>query len=321
MSKIRLSIIIPVYNSGKYLEKCISSIKRNKCEEYEIIIIDDGSNDGTSEICDKYSDEFQIKVIHQKNSGVSNARNRGLKLARGEYITFVDSDDYVSPDYVGTIIQKINTQKDIYFFGSNKIEGNKKTKCREWIYRTKDRFNIERIYDVVLSGKSNEPWDKVFKKRIIDENNIKFNVNVGLGEDIIFTLDYLKYVKSCELIKKDIYNYRILYTGLSRKPWDIGVLENRDALFLKMIELIECKQLENDVKEHAYSFMLQIIVNCCGKLFKNDYSSKEIYENIRRFIWYNELQKHNYLGYKNKMRKFLWRHKKYRTISLIFKGE
>ena len=121
MSKIRLSIIIPVYNSGKYLEKCISSIKRNKCEEYEIIIIDDGSNDGTSEICDKYSDEFQIKVIHQKNSGVSNARNRGLKLARGEYITFVDSDDYVSPDYVGTIIQKINTQKDIYFFGSNKI--------------------------------------------------------------------------------------------------------------------------------------------------------------------------------------------------------
>ena len=214
----------------------------------------------------------------------------------------------MSPDYVGTIIQKINTQKDIYFFGSNKIEGNKKTKCREWIYRTEDRFNIERIYDVVLSGKSNEPWDKVFK-------------NVGLGEDIIFTLDYLKYVKSCELIKKDIYNYRILYTGLSRKPWDIGVLENRDALFLKMIELIECKHLENDVKEHAYSFMLQIIVNCCGKLFKNDYSSKEIYENIRRFIWYNELQEHNYLGYKNKMRKFLWRHKKYRTISLIFKGE
>ncbi|MBD9201992.1 MAG: glycosyltransferase, partial [Eubacterium ventriosum] len=275
MSKIRLSIIIPVYNSGKYLEKCISSIKRNKCEEYEIIMIDDGSNDGTSEICDKYSDEFQIKVIHQKNSGVSNARNRGLKLARGEYITFVDSDDYVSPDYVGTIIQKINTQKDIYFFGSNKIEGNKKTKCREWIYRIEDRFNIERIYDVVLSGKSNEPWDKVFKKRIIDENNIKFNVNVGLGEDIIFTLDYLKYVKSCELIKKDIYNYRILFTGLSRKPWDIGVLENRDALFLKMIELIECKHLENDVKEHAYSFMLQIIVNCRGKLFKNDYSSKE----------------------------------------------
>ena len=99
------------------------------------------------------------------------------------------------------------------------------------------------------------------------------------------------------------------------------MLENRDALFLKMIELIECKHLENDVKEHAYSFMLQIIVNCCGKLFKNDYSSKEIYENIRRFIWYNELQEHNYLGYKNKMRKFLWRHKKYRTISLIFKGE
>lgn len=321
MSNLRLSIIIPVYNSGKYLEKCIRSIKSNKCEEYEIIMIDDGSNDGTSEICDKYSDGFQVKVIHQKNSGVSNARNRGLKLARGEYITFVDSDDYVSPDYVGTIVQKIDTKKDIYFFGSNKIEGNKKTRCREWIYRIEDKFDMERICDVVLSGKSNEPWDKVFKKRIIDENNIKFNENVGLGEDIIFTLDYLKYVKSSELIKKDIYNYRILSTGLSRKQCNMGVLENRNALFLKIIEIIEYKHLEKDVKEHAYSFMLQIIVNCCGKLIKNDYSSKEIYENISKFVWYNELLKYNYSGCKNKVRKFLWKHRYYRTISLIFKGE
>lgn len=318
MIKPKLSIIVPIYNVCKYLDKCIESILNNDIEQVEIILIDDGSTDESAIICDKYKSIQQVHVIHQKNMGVSKARNVGIEMCTGEYIVFIDSDDYVSPIYVNTILKSIQSKKDIYFFGAKNIENKKITTNRKWIY-THDKISSKQdVYDIVLSGKSNEPWDKVFKKEIIVRYNIHFKENLSLGEDIIFTLDYLKYAKSGDIIKKDIYYYRILNTGLSRKKVDIGILDKRNILFVAIMGFIDSVKLQKEVIENAYDFMLQIIVNCCGKLSKNNYCNKEIERTLNKFDWCIKLEKHKYTSVKSCIRMILWKYKRYDLMALFF---
>ena len=115
--KNKISIIVPIFNSEKYLTRCLASLQNQTLGDYEVILINDGSIDHSACICNEFvQKDNRFRVIHKKNGGVSSARNIGLAVTQGEYVLFVDSDDYVSPDYVGTIIQKINTQKDIYFY-------------------------------------------------------------------------------------------------------------------------------------------------------------------------------------------------------------
>lgn len=321
MIKPKLSIIIPIYNVHKYLDECIESILNNDIEQVEIILIDDGSTDESAIICDKYKSIQQVHIIHQKNMGVSKARNVGIEMCIGKYVVFIDSDDYISSVYINTILKSIQSKKDIYFFGAKNIEDKKITTNRKWIY-TYDKISSKQdIYDIVLSGKSNEPWDKVFKKEIIDKYNIRFKENISLGEDIIFTLDYLKYVESGAIIKKDIYYYRILTTGLSREKADIEILNKRNALFVAITEFIDIVKPKKEVVENAYDFMLQIIVNCCGKLSKNNYCNKEIERNLKQFDWCIKLEKRRYTSVKSCIRKILWKHKRYDLMALFFNKE
>ena len=100
-----ISIVIPVYNSAKYLNDCIESIRRQKYNDWECILIDDGSSDGSSRICDEWAEvDKRFKAFHQPNSGVSTARNNGIKYVSGEYITFIDSDDWIDDNYLSTLI-------------------------------------------------------------------------------------------------------------------------------------------------------------------------------------------------------------------------
>lgn len=320
MLELKLSIIIPVYNASKYLEACVNSILVHENDEFEIILIDDGSEDQSPEICDKYKNMSNVQVIHQKNAGVSKARNVGLDLARGAYITFVDSDDYVSSDYIITILKAIQTDKDIYFFGSNSLSNNSIENVRQWLYGLDDRITKEKAYDIVLSGKSNEPWDKVYKKDIIYQHGIRFNNNVTLGEDIIFSLNYLKWIKTAEIIKKDIYYYRILSTGLSKKQLELNVLDSRNALFESIMDFMNTVYLSEAITDNAYKFMLQVIVNCCGKLSKN-YSNVEIEGKLSTFEWCDKLEKYNYSGLKNKIRKAFWKFKMFKLMGIFFNGE
>lgn len=320
MLKPKLSIIIPVYNTSEYLKKCLDSILENKQDEIEIIIVDDGSTDGSSTICEQYLAIPQIRIIHQKNMGVSRARNVGIDLCKGEYITFVDSDDYVSDDYVDVILTALKTERDMYFFGGKNI-ANKKVdrQNRGWIYMYDELVsNNKLIYDMVLSGKTNEPWDKVFKKDIITQFNIRFDERTSLGEDIIFTLEYLKHITTIQLIKKDIYFYRILMSGLSRKTPKIDILESRNSLFINIFNFIDCMKLEKGIIDDAYVFMLQIIVNCCGKLSKSHYSDSEIGNIIKTFSWNDKLGNYRYKDIKSKIRRILWKYKKYKLMGLIF---
>lgn len=108
-----ISFIVPVYNVEKYLDTCITSIVDQKYKDYEIILVDDGSTDSSPKICDRYEHQHSfIKTIHKENGGLSDARNYGIKAAKGEYILFVDSDDYIAPDAVENIVNTLKSEKN-----------------------------------------------------------------------------------------------------------------------------------------------------------------------------------------------------------------
>ena len=130
---MKFSIIIPVYNVEKYLKKCLTSIVQQNFNDYELILVDDGSTDMSGKICDEFEEKYNnIIVMHISNSGVSNARNKGLEIARGEYIWFVDSDDYVEPEALKILSEQLemNPKIELLFFETNvwKAEKDQKEK-------------------------------------------------------------------------------------------------------------------------------------------------------------------------------------------------
>lgn len=205
-----ISIIVPVYNVKKYLPQCIDSVINQTYTDWELILINDGSKDNSGIICDEYaSKDERIKVIHKNNEGVSIARNSGIELAKGEYICFIDSDDWIEPTYLSDF--RINEFKcDFYFSGAlydtfDKVYSYKKYNekfCRNK-YEVKNEFFDQ---DLLSNG---YPWGKLYKTQIIKENNLIFNENLTINEDHIFVFQYFRYINSLYITNTASYHYTV----------------------------------------------------------------------------------------------------------------
>ena len=210
------SVIVPVYNTEKYIDQCIESILLQCLVSFELLLIDDGSTDNSGMICDNYAKlDRRISVVHQSNGGVSSARNEGLKRARGKYICFIDADDRVTPTYLSNLMQGDN---DIVISGLSFILINNEiieniphstiiNRCSDMnvCYEELERMNL-------LNG----PYQKRFKLSIIRDNNLFFDVDIFSGEDTLFVLSYLQYVNSISTVNKSDYFYRRESNTLSR---------------------------------------------------------------------------------------------------------
>ncbi len=200
---IILSIIIPNYNKGTSLDRCLASIKKQVNDCVEVIIVDDCSNDESIEIIKKYKD---FKILRNKdNLGVAYSRNAGIEIARGNYITFIDSDDFVFDNYVNVILEKIKLEKDLYIF--NVMKNNQK----EYRFLHNELVNIDELIqkfpEKYLSAfVSYWVWNKVFKKSIIDKFNIRF-ININFAEDEKFCFDYFSVVNDMYFIDEKLYMY------------------------------------------------------------------------------------------------------------------
>ena len=210
-----VSIIVPVYNVESYLEECIQSIVNQTYKDWECILINDGSTDRSRYICDTWAEkDDRIKVIHQSNQGVSTARNIGIQHAVGEFITFIDSDDWIENDYLYSFIKALqNNHSDLVVSGliHNYNNGNTKT------YRPQisDYFELNSIninYFVSLNKMHflYPPYVKLYKTQLIKEHNINFNPKYSYGEDLLFNYDYLEHVNTITCIDKAYYHYRII---------------------------------------------------------------------------------------------------------------
>lgn len=198
-----ISIVVPVYNKEDYLDKCLYSISLQTYNNFECVLIDDGSTDNSALICKKYTqNDRRFKYFFQKNSGVSIARNKGLKESMGKYICFVDADDSLSLDYLENLYEKI-TQDNASICIS--IDSDENINNGEGILISSLLKNFDSYYKYNVF---NPPWGKLFLKESIKKN---FPESYNLGEDLLFNLQFLTDNKNCKLVfnEKGGYNYSI----------------------------------------------------------------------------------------------------------------
>lgn len=209
-----VSVIIPVYNVEKYLDKCIKSLICQTYKKIEILLINDGSTDNSGSICDSWSKrDERIKVIHKKNEGVSSARNIGLDRANGEYLIFVDSDDYVEKDYIEKMIEYIY-KYDMVSCGYYVEYQNKRLKVEIMSEDTEINNDTANNYIFKFNGYKGFTWNKIFIKKIITDNNIRFDAHIHMCEDQLFVVEYLSHCKNVLIIHDCLYNYRVRKTSL-----------------------------------------------------------------------------------------------------------
>ena len=198
-----ISVIIPIYKAEVFLPRCLDSLKAQDYKEWEAILVDDGSPDNSGSICDSYAvDDSRFRVVHKVNGGVSSARNSGLNLAKGEWISFCDADDYLLPDYLSSMI---GSKADMVLCGFTSPYGmNYCPESRFW-----DKSAIRKHLVQLMHNEYTiyVPWGKLIRRKIVEENNLLFNTKLRLSEDTIFVYNYLAYCNSVEFIHNQSYYY------------------------------------------------------------------------------------------------------------------
>ena len=192
-----VSIIVPVYNAEGFISRGIDSILAQSFKDFELILVDDGSKDGSGAICDEYAArDNRVRVIHQQNAGVSAARNAGLMTAQGEWVTFVDSDDLVTDCFLESLVNAVSLddQIDLAYCGYGIVESAISLK----IYKSATYIGDNQIHDVL--SQTNllyrcSPWAKLFRRSIIVDHSLCFDTNLSISEDRLFMYHYLVHVR------------------------------------------------------------------------------------------------------------------------------
>lgn len=207
-----VSIIVPIYNMEKYIGTCIESILKQTYIRIEIILVDDGSTDSTGVICDEYAKRYcrNIRVIHQKNGGISAARNAALKEATGKYIFFIDADDYYVPDFIEKMVQ---VDEEFDYVVGGYIQKNIFSQEEKHVSSSECELTKEEVKRNYKGENETLPltfvWGKRYKLKIIKDNGITFDCNCKLGEDIRFNLQYLECAERMKVLNySGIYHVR-----------------------------------------------------------------------------------------------------------------
>lgn len=262
-----ISIIVPIYNAEKYIERCIKSIIDQDYKDIEIILIDDGSKDNSNKICKKlkeYDDRIKF-ITNYKNRGVSNARNIGIENSNGKYIAFVDADDYIEKDiyinlYNNIKINNVDLAVCSYTNSDKKINNLNEEKIRQI---SKEDFFIEVLENKQIKGYVH---NKLFKSEIIKEKNIRFNEKVYICEDLLFVCEYAKYCNKIIINNKKLYHYLRNESSSYNKEFDekwktitvaydnlLKIYENTDSIHVLIyIYILVCSEIIYKMKKSSY---------------------------------------------------------------------
>ena len=219
-----ISVIIPIYNAEKYLRECINSVLNQTYKNFELLLIDDGSTDGSGTICNEYANnDSRVKVVHKQNGGVSAARNSGLELAKGEYVAFVDSDDFVNENYLLSLYKKaIETNADLVFCKfARYINGQVLNVNEDLPENLLADINDDKFADFVLNFFHSKNYifgsacRILYKKSAL--NSVRFNNDVKICEDLVFVLQVALNAKKITSINEFLYFYRLSGDSVTRK--------------------------------------------------------------------------------------------------------
>lgn len=207
-----ITVVIPIYNTAAALEKCFSSIASQTYTDFEVVMVDDGSTDDSSSVCHRWEvHDHRFRLLSQANCGVSAARNNGIDHARGEYLCFVDSDDYVEPDYLAVLHQGlIGYDADICMAS---MVGDNKEKTVGEVTLLYGCSEIIMAIGGVKYGNQAAPWNKLIKKTLL--NGLRFDEHVFLAEDHLFNVEYAKRCKKGVFINMELYHYDLRTSSTS----------------------------------------------------------------------------------------------------------
>lgn len=202
---MKISVIIPVFNAEVYLKRCLDSVINQTYRNLEIILINDGSTDSSDKICDEYKQkDNRIIVIHQENKGQSAARNKGLDISTGDFVGFVDADDFIDEKMYEKLMYSLK-DRDLAICDYQLIKSNLSYKLDSSESISTVLFTYNQIWEEILIRLNNAVWNKLFKRKLI--NQLRFREDLHHGEDMMFNLEYLINCSSAVMVKQTLYYY------------------------------------------------------------------------------------------------------------------
>lgn len=233
MNSPLISIIVPVYNVERYLPKCLDSIQAQTFTDFEAVLVDDGSTDGSGRICDEYATkDKRFKVIHKENGGVSSARNKGLEECRGQWCCFVDSDDWLDPAYLQNFMVDDFERYGCIIQGFYK-ESEIQKQSYHCAFQDKDIQTASELLYILEKTplvKNGYLWHRIFRMQTIKDNNLKFPVGISFAEDGIFILNFMCYADYFRLTSTVGYHYMLRNNTLRSKGMVLLVEKYYDTL-------------------------------------------------------------------------------------------
>ena len=280
----KISIIVPVYNTAKYLERCVDSIVAQTYTDWELLLIDDGSTDRSGDICDRYAaSDPRIQAFHKPNGGISSARNLGLDHAQGEWITFADADDFTYPCWLENYDVEHNAEFDLICQGFETDRDftdnyGVDNKTRHGIdFKGDIKEGLELLYDNNILG---YPWCKAFKREIIQKNNLKFDISIKYKEDELFLFQYSVFANNIICTKKVGYFYEI-------PNWKAKYEKNQQERFYTNICELETIITAHFSKRNRVSrYVVEDLTSAIILLF-NETHSKEYIKELRKVLKYD----------------------------------
>lgn len=325
-----LSIVVPIYNGESYLDKFIENLNNQTFRNFELILVNDGSVDRTKIICENYKDkDSRIKVINKVNEGAGPARNAGIKVATGEYIMFIDCDDYFENNYLEILYSTISKNKvDLVICGQTDLikTNNKKIKYNVVLPPKKQyssKSEIQKDYIRLKEmGIADVLWNKIYSSTVIKNNNLTFP-NLRRGQDAVFNINYFDKINSCITVNKALYYYRIdafenIFCKFPKNHYEIINEENE-----QIEKVLRSWNVYDDASIYLNSHFIRAVfgslINSFNPNWKFNFKQKHQY--IKKIIEKDKVKKccqvNIGLNLKEKIELFLIR-KKYIVLLMIF---
>lgn len=294
---MKYSVIVPVYNAEKTLDRCLNSIRQQTYTNWELLLIDDGSDDNSFSICSDYSKrDTRIKVFQQQNSGPSAARNIGLEQATGEWVCFVDSDDFISNNYLKEMDSVIRQRQELemIFLGFHKLGLNGEI-TDTIIPEDNGHSGVELAADLSKQGIFGFTWIKIFRKDKIGE--IRFHRDLNLFEDEVFTCEVMQRCRETFVVKKALYNYACSEESLIRKICE-DYCRKCDEVYLAWKKLLAVQNQWKEYGDYLENRANFFVSRCRYYGLENDVKLKSYFSSLKKTTFFEE---HTHITHMDKL--------------------
>lgn len=282
-----ISVIIPIYNAEVDLPRCINSILVQTYGNFELILVDDGSQDKSIDICDAYAMlDSRVKVIHKENQGVSSARNVGLDFATGEWIYFIDADDWIEASYLEQFVLGITNETDLLIQSYIVENGNDVCGPTFPDKTIVDAYHVVELLEYTKHTHCGWIWHRLFKREIIQREDIRFSKDTSFGEDEVFFLTYMKYVHNTKILPSKGHHYIIHSNSLTFKVYPMAFYYEMLLKYHDSIMQIDGNWWFNHVfkKKYINKFIDSWFIYLFSKKRYEDDDFEKCFDELRTFV-------------------------------------